>query len=60
MILVYLKGLLKQSNIYEKAKRFEIIKSRKLRGNEDIQFSLKKKFSSNVNNPAKFLARIKL
>ena len=43
MILVYLKGFLKQSNIYEKAKRFEIIKSRKLRGNEDIQFSLKKK-----------------
>ena len=44
MILVCLKGLLKQSNIYEKAKRFEIIESRKLRGNEDVQFGIKKGF----------------
>ena len=44
MILVYLKGLLKQSNIYEKAKRFGIIESRKLRDNEDVQFGIKKGF----------------
>ena len=45
--VVFLEGLLTLSDIYEKFKIFEIIKSRKPRGNTDDPFAL--------NIPDKFL-----
>ena len=45
--VVFLEGLLTLSDIYEKFKIFEIIKSRKPRGNTDDPFGL--------NIPDKFL-----
>ena len=45
--VVFLEGLLTLSDIYEKCKIFEIIKSRKPRGNTDDPFGL--------NIPDKFL-----
>ena len=53
--LVFLEGLLTLSNVYERVKIFEIIESRKLRGNVDDQFGLKRFFSF-MNIPDKFLA----
>ena len=52
---VFLKGLLTLSNAYEKVKIFEIIKSRKPRGNVDDLFVLKRLFSG-IFIPDKFLA----
>ena len=43
--LVFLEGLLTQSNVYEKVKIFEITESRKPRGNTDNPFGLKRVFS---------------
>ena len=43
--VVFLEGLLTLSNVYEKVKIFEIIKSRKPRGNKDDPFGLKRFFS---------------
>ena len=51
--VIFLKGLLTLSDVYEKVKIFEIIESRKLRGNIDDQFGLKKFFSC-INIPDKF------
>ena len=45
--VVFLEGLLTLSDIYEKCQIFEIIKSRKRRGNRDDPFGL--------NIPDKFL-----
>ena len=53
--VVFLEGLLTLSNVYERVKIFEIIESRKLRGNVDDQFGLKRFFSF-MNIPDKFLA----
>ena len=36
--VVFLEGLLRLSSVYEKVKIFEIIESRKLRGNVDEPF----------------------
>lgn len=47
------------NGFFEKAKIFEIIESRKLLGKAKVSFGLKK-FSSYVNNPAKFLSQTKL
>ena len=43
--MVFLKGLLTLSNAHEKVKIFEMIESRKLRGNVDDPFGLKRLFS---------------
>ena len=51
--VIFLEGLLTLSNVYEKVKIFEITESRKLRGNIDDQFGLKKFFSC-INIPDKF------
>ena len=53
--VVFLEGLLTLSNVYEKVKIFEIIESRKPRGNTDDLFGLKRFFSC-INIPDKFLA----
>ena len=52
---VLLKVLLTLSNVYEKVKIFEIIKSRKPGGNVDELFGLKRLFSG-IYIPDKFLA----
>ena len=39
--VVFLEGLLTLSNVFEKVKIFEIIKSQRLRGNVDDAFGLK-------------------
>ena len=39
--VVFLEGLLALSNVFEKVKIFEIIKSQRLRGNVDDTFGLK-------------------
>ena len=54
--VVFLEGLLTLSDIYEKFKIFEIIKSRKPRGNTDDPFGLSQMNFSCVNIPDKFLA----
>ena len=51
--LVFLEGLLTLGNVYEKVKIFEIIELRKIRGNVDEPFNLKKFFCSK-NIPDKF------
>ena len=52
---VFLEGLLTLSNVFEKFyKVFEIIDSRKPRGNTDDPFGLKRFFSC-INIPDKFL-----
>ena len=48
--VVFLVGLLTLSNVYEKVKIFEIIKSRKPRANIDDPFDLKQ-FFSYINIP---------
>ena len=53
--MVFLEGLLTLSNVHENVKNFEIIESRKLRGNVDDAFGLKR-FFSYINLPHKFLA----
>ena len=53
--VAFLEGLLTLSNVYEKVKIFEIIESRKPRGNTDDLFGLKRFFSC-INIPDKFLA----
>ena len=53
--VAFLEGLLTLSNIYEKVKIFEIIKSRKPRGDADDPFDLKMFFFC-INIPDKFLA----
>ena len=53
--VVFLEGLLTLINVYERVKIFEIIESRKLRGNIDDPFGLKRFFSC-MNNPDTFLA----
>ena len=53
--VVFLERLLTLSNIHEKVKIPEIIESRKLRGNVDDPFGLKR-FFSYINIPDKFLA----
>ena len=53
--VAFLEGLLTLSNVYEKVKIFEIIESRKPRGNTDNLFGLKRFFSC-INIPDKFLA----
>ena len=53
--VVFLERLLTLSNIHEKVKILEIIESRKLRGNADDPFRLKR-FFSYINIPDKFLA----
>ena len=53
--VVFLEGLLKLSNVYDKVKIFEIIESRKPRANLDNPFDLKRFFSC-INIPDKFLA----
>ena len=52
--VVFLKGLLRLSNVYEKDKIFEIIESRKPRGNTDNLSGLKR-FYSCTNIPDEFL-----
>ena len=52
--IIFLDNLVTLSNVYEKAKIFEIIESRKPRGNTDNPFGLKRFFSC-VNIPDKFL-----
>ena len=42
--VVFLKGFLTLSNVYEKVKIFEIIESRKPTGNKDDRFGLKRFF----------------
>ena len=49
------EGLLTLSNVHDKVKIFEIIESRKLRGNADDPFSLNRLFTC-INIPDKFLA----
>ena len=56
MALVFLEGVLTLSNVYEKVKTFKMMKKRKLRGIEDILFSLKRFFSYR-DDPDKFLAQ---
>ena len=51
----FLEGLLTLGNVFEKVKIFEIIESKKLRGNTDKP-SGPKSFSSCINIPDKFLA----
>ena len=53
--IVFLEGLLTLSNVCEQVKIFEIVKSRKPRGNTDEPFSLKSFFSCK-NIADKFLA----
>ena len=53
--VVFLEGLLTLSNVYERVKIFEIIESRKLRGNIDDPFGLKRFFCC-MNIPDTFLA----
>ena len=53
--VIFLEGLLTLSNAYEKVKIFEIIESRKLRGNAENPFGLKRFFSF-INIPDRFLA----
>ena len=53
--VVFLEGLLTLSNVYEKVKIFEIIESRKARGNTDDLFGLKRIFLC-INIPDEFLA----
>ena len=43
--VVFLEGFLALTNAYDKIKIFEIIKSRKVRGNVDDPFGLKRIFS---------------
>ena len=50
----FLEGLLTQSNVYEKVKVFEIIESRKFKGNVNDLFGLKRLFFC-INIPDKFL-----
>ena len=52
---VFVEGLLTLSNEYEKVKIYEIIKSRKPRGNVGDPFGLKRFFSC-INIPDKYLA----
>ena len=54
-MVVFLEGLLTLSNVYEKVKIFEIINTRKPRGNRDNPFGLKRFFSC-INIPDKLLA----
>ena len=54
-IVFFPEGLLKLSNVYDKVKIFEIIESRKLRGNADDTFGLNRLFTC-INIPDKFLA----
>ena len=49
------EGLLTLSNVHDKVKIFEIIESRKLRGNADDPFGLNRLFTC-INIPDKFLA----
>ena len=49
-----MEGLLTLRNVYKKVKIFEIIESRKARGNTDNPFGLKMFFSC-INIPDKFL-----
>ena len=44
LVLVFLEDLLTLSNVYEKVKIFEIIESRKLKGNMDALFGIKSFF----------------
>ena len=53
--VVFLEGLLTLINAHEKVKIFKIIESRKLRGNVDDPFGLKR-LSSCLNIPDKSLA----
>ena len=53
--VVFMEGLLTLSNVYGKVEIFEIIESRKLRGNSDNPFGLERFFSC-INIPNKFLA----
>ena len=48
------EGLLKLSNVHDKVKIFEIIESRKLRGNADDLFGLNRLFTC-INIPDKIL-----
>ena len=57
--VVFLKGFLTLSNVYEKVKFFKIIESRKTTGSTDNPFGLKRFFSC-INIPVKFLAWTKL
>ena len=52
--VVFLESLLIPSNVHEKVKILEIIESRKLRGNVDDPFVLKR-FFSYISIPHKFL-----
>ena len=51
--VVFLEGLLTLNNVYQKVKTFEIIESRKLRGNVHDPFGLKRFFSC-INISDKF------
>ena len=53
--VVFLEGLLTLNNVCEKVKIFEIIKSRKSKGNRDNLFDPKRFFSC-INIADKFLA----
>ena len=53
--VVFRKGFLTLSNVYEKVKIFEIIESRKPTGNPDDPFTVER-FFSYINIPVKFLA----
>ena len=53
--VVFLESLLTLSNVYDKVKIFEIIESKKPRGNLDDPFRLKR-FFPGINIPGKFLA----
>ena len=54
VLVVFLEGPLTLSNVHENVKILEIIESRKLRGNVDDLFGLKRLFSC-INIPDKFL-----
>lgn len=56
MVQVFLGSFLKLDDKCEKAKAFEIVKSRKIRGNVDTPFGFKRTFSY-AKNPATLLAQ---
>ena len=53
--VVFLESLLTLSNVYDKVKIFEIIESKKPRGNLDDPFGLKR-FFPGINIRGKFVA----
>ena len=54
---VFVEGLPKLDNEHEKAKTFEIIELRNIKGNVDAPFGSKRYSSYAAINPAKFFAK---